>query len=131
MLKLKRIRPPHAGRGRARQGRGFLSGPHQAWRLALGLHPASWTQRLVPRPLLSSPNQVVPSQLSFADTELTWVVSPTRRAEPTAGGSVGPLLGRAWRERLGSPWFCLSCASGPRKLRLLPSVSEFTVFLWD
>lgn len=65
--------------------------------------PPSWTQRLVPRPLSSSPNQVVPSQLSFADTELTRVVSPTRRAEPTAGGSVGSLLGRARRERLGSP----------------------------
>lgn len=57
-------------------------------------------------PPVPHPHGAIPSQMSFAETELTEVVSPTRRAEPTAGGSAGSLLGRARRGRPGSPWLC-------------------------
>lgn len=128
VLKFKKIRPPRAAVWARGAGLGAGEGiPEWA---ARGSRPrgqgfgwgVSRPAGLLASPLGRSrppPSPSVPSRLCCAETELTWAVSPTRRAKTTAGGSVGSLSGKVGRERRGRPCFCLGGALRPRKPTLL------------
>lgn len=82
-----RLRCASSGAGARLAGEGI---PQWAWRLAPG-PPPSRTLRWALGRLPSSREPCSPQPRSFAETELARVVSPTWRAEPNAGGSVGSL----------------------------------------